>query len=111
MTLPNTGFFKIPRVDYGGDTDEFVVQWVTFTGATTMDRITLEVRSANNDDDGFFKTSGPSESTALPGSGISVSIPANTLPPGVDLSVRHIFEQGSSCGQPAVFPAFQAPAP
>lgn len=55
---------------------------------------------------GFFKTSGPNESTALPGSATSVSIPANTLPPGVDLSAQLVFARGSAIGTAGGFSYF-----
>jgi hypothetical protein len=103
MPIASLAFPPIPRVTNFAAcqailiANPFVVQWAAFTGATNMDRISLSIRSADNDYN-YFNTPSPNETTALPGSATSLSIPANRLPPGVDLSAELIFARGSAIG-------------
>ena len=61
-------------------TNNFVLTWDAFSGGTTNDYIQVGIE--NTEGTILFETGEPGDPTALNGTHTSVTIPANTLPPG-----------------------------
>jgi hypothetical protein len=68
---------------------DFVLQWNPWIGGTSNDRIFVRVIGASGMT--FFETPGMGEPLALDGTATSVTIPADSLPPGSTLEAKIIF--------------------
>ncbi|WCJ59990.1 Ig-like domain-containing protein [Fontisphaera persica] len=89
LTLPATALPSAPQiVNYTAaqainPQAPFTLQWQPFTGATTNDRIQVEIELQNQWlDYTVFSTPDPLGPNAINGLATSIQIPAGTLPPG-----------------------------
>ena len=77
-------------------TSPFAVAWSAFTGALANDRIVFTVQSTGGYT--FIETPKASDIAALAGTARGYTIPAKSLPPGVDLTAQVFFFREDSRG-------------
>ena len=92
---PNTPTFQnFAALDAVNPAAAFTVSWSAFTGGTANDYI--QVRVVDSDDNVVFRTPLPGVAGALSGTATSVVIPANTLAPESNFTIRLLFVKVST---------------